>query len=441
MSADGDDDSFGGYGLGETLLSFGTIVVRRATRIRDDLPVRLQMLRPGLHHASWTEHLLPREHRIVRQVDHPAIPPVLERVRDGDEIALAYPDHGGHTLQAVVSKRPLAPLAAAAVGVAVASALTALHASGHPHGLLRAELVELTPSGHVFLHGVGQLRRGGDRGRDELLEVPRHMAPEMILGDEATEASDIFLVGMLLFFAMTGSHPFAGDEAGISQRIRHASTPSLRQRVPTVPRDLARIVVRCLEKRAIDRYADALALHAALDAVLRRHARKPRETLVAAALAEARLGREPASPRERHLRAPSPTSPRYVIPGLVALATAGALVVVGFTLDRCASGDAAGPADPRGVVGRPAQLRIVAHPWAEVWIDGELRDTTPIGLPVEVPPGRHEVVFRHPNAKDEVRVVEVIPGQTVLLDIEMQVVRPAPSAQAQGGMSPEEASP
>ena len=60
---------------------------------------------------------------------------------------------------------------------------------------------------------------------------------------------------------------------------------------------------------------------------------------------------------------------------------------------------------------------------AEVQIDGERVDTTPIGRPVRVPPGRHELTFKHPNAPDEQRTVDVGPGQRTTVDVEMEVVR------------------
>jgi len=65
----------------------------------------------------------------------------------------------------------------------------------------------------------------------------------------------------------------------------------------------------------------------------------------------------------------------------------------------------------------------VARPWAEVYLDGQLVDTTPIGRPIAVPPGKHFVTFRHPQAADEQRTVKVAVGQTVFLDVSMRLDR------------------
>src|SRR5262249_48915981 len=75
-------------------------------------------------------------------------------------------------------------------------------------------------------------------------------------------------------------------------------------------------------------------------------------------------------------------------------------------------------------------LRVVASPWADVFVDGELVETTPIGRGIPVLAGRHWVTFRHPNAPDEQRAVNVMPGQVVRLDVQMKVERPAVDAGA-----------
>jgi serine/threonine-protein kinase len=68
-------------------------------------------------------------------------------------------------------------------------------------------------------------------------------------------------------------------------------------------------------------------------------------------------------------------------------------------------------------------IRVVAQPWAEVYLDGELVDVTPMGRPMLVLPGKHFVTFRHPKAPDEQRAIKIAAGQTVTLDVTMRVER------------------
>lgn len=109
---------------------------------------------------------------------------------------------------------------------------------------------------------------------------------------------------------------------------------------------------------------------------------------------------------------------------IVALRLGGVLaaMLIVFALVAYGSSD---PEAARGsATAASAEIRLLAHPWAEVTIDGDRFDTTPIGKPALLRPGRHELVFRHPNAPEEKRVIDVGPGQQMVVEVEMEVVRP-----------------
>jgi serine/threonine-protein kinase len=170
---------------------------------------------------------------------------------------------------------------------------------------------------------------------------------------------------------------------------------------------------------------------------LRTTSTAPTDWLIARALYRGGLGDEPAGSfgdfPGLHRRIDGATLRR--------VAAALALVLSGAVAAAWVFGGASGTAGGegtgvRGVEQRAGQLRVLAQPWAEVHVDGKLVDTTPIGRPIEVAPGRHEVRFKHPNARDELRTVEVIAGQTVWLDVTMPVTRPpSPTASATAASS------
>jgi len=60
-------------------------------------------------------------------------------------------------------------------------------------------------------------------------------------------------------------------------------------------------------------------------------------------------------------------------------------------------------------------------------------DTTPVGRPIPLRPGRHWITFRHPTAPDEQRSISVEAGQTVLVDVTMHPVRVHPDAGIDAG--------
>jgi serine/threonine-protein kinase len=77
---------------------------------------------------------------------------------------------------------------------------------------------------------------------------------------------------------------------------------------------------------------------------------------------------------------------------------------------------------------RAGFLRVVAEPWAHVIVDGEPLDTTPFARALPLAIGVHYVRLEHPGAPTERRTVTLAEGETVLLDVKMDVRAPRVSA-------------
>ncbi len=100
----------------------------------------------------------------------------------------------------------------------------------------------------------------------QILGTPLYMSPEQAMGGrELDQRSDIYSLGAVAYFLLTGRPPF-NQGSGIEVMISHArdlvELPSTVR--PGIPDDLERVVVRCLAKRPADRYQDAGALERAL---------------------------------------------------------------------------------------------------------------------------------------------------------------------------------
>jgi hypothetical protein len=98
--------------------------------------------------------------------------------------------------------------------------------------------------------------------------TPLYMAPEQALADRTLDSrADIYALGAMMYFALTGQPPFQGESA-FAVMMSHARDPVVPPSTlkPAVPEDLERIILRCLAKKRDDRFPDVKALGQALAA-------------------------------------------------------------------------------------------------------------------------------------------------------------------------------
>ena len=104
-------------------------------------------------------------------------------------------------------------------------------------------------------------------GEGQILGTPLFMSPEQVMGGGRVvdERSDLYALGAVAYFLLTGRPPFDGGN-GIGVMIAHARDPVVppsRDRAD-VPEDLERVVLRCLAKEPTERFPDAESLEIAL---------------------------------------------------------------------------------------------------------------------------------------------------------------------------------
>ena len=106
--------------------------------------------------------------------------------------------------------------AAAEVGIALCEALEAVHAAGIVHGDIKAQNVVRGTDGRIVLMDFGAARLRDPAARestDTRAGTPQYMARELFDGSEPTVQSDIYALGVLLFYLVTGKYPVQGNSA------------------------------------------------------------------------------------------------------------------------------------------------------------------------------------------------------------------------------------
>lgn len=247
-------------------------VVYLAHEVLLDRPVALKVLRPELATRPAFRDRFLREARTAARLSHPHIVPIhaVDRVGEFVFIAMAYVE--GETLGERVRKRgPLSPAEAARVLREVAWALGYAHAQGVVHRDVKPDNILLeagTGRALVTDFGIAGTARSGPGYPvvgAEIIGTAEFMSPEQAKGETADGRSDLYSLGIVGRFALTGRLPFQGDTAAqtLARQIAEP-VPPLHAVAPEVPPALADALDRALAKDPAARYPSGEALAAAL---------------------------------------------------------------------------------------------------------------------------------------------------------------------------------
>ncbi len=102
----------------------------------------------------------------------------------------------------------------------------------------------------------------------QILGTPAFVSPEQLVGSPADARSDIFSMGVMLYWIFTGERPFHGETmTSISYKVVHTTPPPARQLNWALPEELDKVLARCLAKNPAERYQSAGELAAELEAL------------------------------------------------------------------------------------------------------------------------------------------------------------------------------
>ena len=445
--------TFEGYQVLEELGSGAVSSVYKAAQEPLGRIVAIKVLKATIHPTSPFAAQLEREARMLSDLSHPNIALLHDFVKTDETMYLVLEYVDGWSLATVLSKAPrLAPEIVAAIGAEIAAGLAHAHARGIVHRDVKPANVMISKRGELKIADFGIAQRARLPSADEpLMKVdenaafgtPAYMSPEQILGEVVDVRSDIFSLGVVLYQLSCGARPFErGDEKdrrAAAQRIRRDPPIPLHRRAPEVPRALERVIMRMLEKLPADRYATAQAVLEHLEELIASRTRAPRAVLLRRALGRAGLlpvDEVPAESAVHDLRARR-ASIRPTLIGLAVLC--GFMFVGGAVIQWTGRGGAhrvlAGDRPLELTPPSSGQLRVLATPWAEVWIDGQRVDVTPFARAIALLPGTHYITLKHPSAPPEKREVVIVAGETLTLDVVMSIegIEPSPAITSDAG--------
>jgi eukaryotic-like serine/threonine-protein kinase len=215
------------------------------------------------------------EARNLARIRHGNVVVVYGADREDDEAGIWMEYVEGRTLaQMVLDAGPMSAHEVTGIGVDLCRALAALHGAGLLHRDIKAQNVMREIGGRIVLMDFSGAEVVGHDPRTVVTSgTPLYMAPELFDNGVATPASEVYSLGILLFFLLTSRLPVEGATAADMKRA-HAGghRRRLRDLRPDVPDAIVQVIERAIAPAASARYQTAGELEHALATVSGSHA-------------------------------------------------------------------------------------------------------------------------------------------------------------------------
>ncbi len=257
-------DSVGHYRVEEKLGEGGMGVVYRAYDTHLDRPVAIKVLRPDAVANPERRKRFVQEAKAASALNHPNIITIHDITSENgrDFIVMEYVT--GQALDRLIGHRGLPLREALRSAIQIADALAAAHEAGIVHRDLKPGNIMVTDKGHLKLLDFG-LAKLTERSETEELAAtetlgPRteegaiigtvaYMSPEQAEGKKVDARSDIFSFGSVLYEMVTGRRAFRGEtKISTLSSILYQEPPPASEIAAGVPREMERIIARCLRK-------------------------------------------------------------------------------------------------------------------------------------------------------------------------------------------------
>ena len=258
----------GRYRIDSLIAAGGMGEVWRATDEVLGRVVSVKFLHPQFaSDESFLERML-REARSASAINHPGVVAVYDfgRIDPEDGVPTSYivMEHvDGPSLSQMLTEGPLGVDKSLMILEETASALYAAHRAGVVHRDVKPGNIIMAPSGHVKLTDFG-IARSQDTSTitdsGSITGTATYLSPEQASGEKATESSDLYSLGVVIYSCLTGGPPFT-REGPVAIALAHLQDPP-----PPLPDDIpggvSDLVMSLLEKKPNDRPVDAEAVSA-----------------------------------------------------------------------------------------------------------------------------------------------------------------------------------
>ncbi|MFJ7735282.1 Stk1 family PASTA domain-containing Ser/Thr kinase [Lysinibacillus sp. NPDC097287] len=254
----------GGGGMSNVYLAHDVILNR---------DVAIKVLRYDFTNEDELHRRFQREALSATSLTHPNIVTIYDVGDDGDLHYIVMEYVQGKTLKQYIQEfAPISPARSVHIMRQLTSAIADAHENHIIHRDIKPQNILMDGEGNVKITDFGiaiTLSSTSFTQTNSVLGTVHYLSPEQARGGTATNKSDIYALGIVLYELLTGELPFSGESA-VSIALKHlqTETPSIRAFDATIPQSLENVVLKATAKDPAHRYATVEELQADLDTVL-----------------------------------------------------------------------------------------------------------------------------------------------------------------------------
>ena len=246
--------------------SYGSVYRAWDSELERDVAIKILHRRVG---DTRLRELLLQEGRALAKIQHNNVVRVLGIEAHGDRVGLCMEFVRGKTLADVVrGQGRLSAAEAVLIGEDLCRALSAVHRAGFVHRDVKAKNVMRDDTGRIVLMDFGTGRSAGALNKNDRAGTPLYMAPEVIEEGQQSVRSDVYSLGVLLYYLVTGDYPVnARTIDQLREAHAHREHRWLSEVRPDLPVGFMQVVERAIALDPEDRFANASELLASLSAL------------------------------------------------------------------------------------------------------------------------------------------------------------------------------
>jgi len=282
----GIPEEIGPYKILGEMGSGGMGVVYEAIDTRLERKVALKLLPFYLGDHPDAKQRFIAEAKAASRLDHPNIVTIYEiDETEQGQLYMAMAHYQGETLKSRIENSRIDPETAIEHMTQIAEGLHAAHNAGIIHCDIKPANIFITKEGRIKIldFGIAQLR-DSDNSPAATAGTLAYMSPEQLRGGHLEPGTDIWSLGVTMYEAITGSHPFNGtNKEEIIENIRYNNKQPIQKFVSPVSPSLVSIIHRCLRTEPVERYVNGSELLTSLHNIIHKksHSRRNKERIIA----------------------------------------------------------------------------------------------------------------------------------------------------------------